>query len=169
LSKIDIALAVFLAIGAFSGYRKGFLTELFSLLGIFLGVLAGFKLMGQAMILLGEHYAVDEKFSPYVAFGVVFLIVVIVVSLIGKFFKSSLDKTVLGSVDQVMGSLLGIARTAFMLSVLLWLADSLHIEFPNEWTADSWVYPITAKIAPTVTSWVSEVFPYFSDMFAQQE
>lgn len=167
MSKIDIALVVFLAIGAISGYRKGFLTELFSLLGIFLGVLAGFKLMGQAMIMLSEHYAIDEKFSPYVAFGVVFLIVVIVVSLIGKLLKSSLDKTIFGSADQVMGSLLGVARTAFMLSVLFWIADSLKIEFPEKWTTDSWLYPFTANIAPTVTSWVSEVFPYFSNLFTK--
>lgn len=168
MSKIDIVLALFLAVGAFSGYRKGFLTELFSLLGIFLGVLAGFKLMGQAMIMLSEHYSIDEKFSPYVAFGVVFLIVIIIVSLIGKLLKSSLDKTVFGGADQVMGSFLGIARTAFMLSVLLWLADSLHVEFPTGWTTDSWLYPFTANIAPTVTSWVSEVFPYFSNLFTQE-
>jgi membrane protein required for colicin V production len=169
LSKIDIVLAIFFAFGAFSGYRKGFLTELFSLLGIFLGVLAGFKLMGQAMVLLAEHYSIDDKFSPYVAFGVVFLIVVIVVSLIGKVLKTSLDKTVLGSADQIMGSLLGIARTAFMLSVLLWLIDSLSIEFPEGWTTDSLLYPITAKIAPTVTSWVSEMFPYFRDLFTEAQ
>jgi membrane protein required for colicin V production len=168
LSKIDIALCVFLAIGAFSGYRKGFLTELFSLLGIFLGVLAGFKLMGQAMIMLAKHYSMDEKFSPYIAFAVVFLIVVIVVSLIGKLLKSSLDKTILGTADQVMGSFLGIARTAFMLSVLLWLTDSLGAKLPEAWTGESWLYPFTANIAPTVTSWVSEVFPYFSNMFTQE-
>ena len=169
MSKIDIVLALFLVVGAFSGYRKGFLTELFSLLGIFLGVLAGFKLMGQAMVMLSEHYSIDTKFAPYVAFGVVFLIVVIVVSLIGKLLKSSLEKTIFGSVDQLMGSLLGVARTAFMLSVLLWIVDSLSIEFPEAWTTDSWLFPFTANIAPIATSWVSEIFPYFSNLFSQEQ
>jgi membrane protein required for colicin V production len=169
LSTIDIVLAILLMIGAFGGYKKGFLAELFSLLAIFLGVLAGFKLMGNAMLLLARHYAIDDKVLPYVAFAVVFVIVVIGVSLIGKILKSSLDKTVFGNVDQIAGGALGIIRTAFMISVLLWIVDSLEVKFPERWTTDSWLYPITARVAPTVTHWVSEVFPFFSNLFTDND
>lgn len=165
MSSIDIALIVIFLIGAFGGYRRGFLQELFSLLAIVLGILAGFKLMGVAMLSLDKHFSINEKILPYVAFGVVFLIVVILVSLLGKFLKSSLDKTVLGNVDQIAGSGLGILKTAFMVSVLLWIVSSVNIEIPDHLTEGSWLYPITVSIAPTVTSWIAEVFPVFSDLF----
>lgn len=167
MSKVDIILAIILLIGAVSGYKKGFLSELFTLLGIILGVLAGFKLMGSAMLFLDERYDINEKVLPYAAFTVVFLIVVVGMVLLGKFFKSSLEKTVLGSADKLAGSLLGILKTGFMLSVLLWLGSSLAIYIPDHLSEDSWLYPTVVRFAPAVTSWVGEVFPVFKDLFGQ--
>jgi len=165
LSTIDIALIIIFLIGAFGGYRKGFLQELFSLVGIMLGILAGFKLMGAAIVMLSNHYTINDKVLPYVAFGIVFLIVVVIVSLLGRLLKSSIEKTVLGNADQLAGSVLGLFKTAFMVSVLLWITTSLSFNIPDHLTEDSWLYPITASLAPTVTSWVAELFPVFSDLF----
>jgi len=165
VSIVDIVLIIIFSIGAISGFRRGFLSELFSLLAVILGILAGFKLMGEAMLMLGKHYSIDEKVLPYVAFAVVFLLVMIIVSLLGKLLKSSLEKTVLGDADKVAGSVLGLAKAAFMASVLLWIASSLKFDIPERWSEDSWLYPFTAKLAPTITSWIAEVFPVFSDLF----
>ena len=165
MSKIDIVLVIIFIVGAISGYRKGFLVELFSLLGVVLGIMAGFKLMGVAMLMLSENYDIDEQMLPYYAFGIVFLIVVVLVSLLGKWMKSSLDKTVLGSADQAAGSVLGVLKMAFMASVFLWIASSLKMDVPPDWTKDSWLYPFTASIAPEFTSWVAQLFPVFSDLF----
>jgi membrane protein required for colicin V production len=162
---MDVLLIIVLLMGAFGGYRKGFLAELFSLLGIVLGILAGFKLMGIAMVSLTRYYDIDDKILPYVAFGIVFVIVAILVSLLGKFLKSSIEKTVLGNADQLAGSLLGIFKSAFMASVVLWIISSVQMNLPDHWTEDSWLYPPIATLAPTVTSWVAEVFPVFSDLF----
>ena len=168
MSKVDIVLIIFLVVGAITGYKKGFLSELFTLLGIILGVLAGFKLMGAAMLFLDEHYDINEKVLPYVAFAVVFLIVVIGVSLLGKAFKASLEKTVLGSVDKLAGGLLGILKTAFMLSVLIWIFTALNVYAPKSFTEDAWLYPTIARFAPEVTSWIGQIFPVFSDLFGQE-
>ena len=165
MNTIDIILGIFLLLGAFSGYRKGFLASLFSLLAIILGVLAGFKLMGEAMIMLGQHYVINEKILPYVAFAVVFLIVVIVVNLLGKILSSSLNKTLLGSADQFLGGALGILKTGFMLSVVLWITNSLNLEIVEQWSDDSVLYPVIAKFAPAATGWVSELFPVFNTLF----
>jgi membrane protein required for colicin V production len=74
LNALDLILFIFFVIGIASGYRKGFLVTLFSLLAIFLGILAGFKLMGAAMLTLKDYYAIDDKILPYVAFAAVFLL-----------------------------------------------------------------------------------------------
>jgi membrane protein required for colicin V production len=168
VSKIDIVLVIIFLIGAFAGYRKGFLAELFSLIGIILGIFAGFKLMGVAMIKLADNYKVDEKILPYVAFGIVFFIVVILVSLLGKMLKSSLEKTVLGNADQVAGAGLGLLKAAFMASVFLWITSSVNLGIPETWSKDSWLYPFTASIAPEFTTWVAQVFPVFGDLFGDR-
>jgi membrane protein required for colicin V production len=165
LSYIDIALILLMVAGAFSGYKEGFLMELVSLAAIFLGILGGFKLMGSAMVLLDQKFNIDEAVLPYIAFGVVFVLVVVLVTFLGRSIKSSMAKSFLGRVDQSAGALLGFFKTAFMLSVLLWVVHSLHTNFPDKWTEGSWVYPKIASLAPTVTGWISEYIPVFKDVF----
>lgn len=165
MSILDIGLCAILILGAYSGYKEGFLMELFSLLGVILGVLGGFKLMGWAMLFLADEFNVDQKVLPYIAFGVVFISIVIVVKLLGNMVKLSIDKSFLGRIDQVAGSVLGFFKTAFLLSVALWIMDSLKINLPENWAEDSWILPKVATFAPLVTSWISELFPVFRDVF----
>jgi membrane protein required for colicin V production len=165
LSAFDIIIGVMLIIGMASGYREGFLKSLFALLAVFLGVLAGFKLMGAAMLTLTQHYAIDEKILPYVAFGLVFIIVLVLVNLLGGLLQKGLNKTVLGSVDEFAGGLLGLFKTAFMLSVVFWILDASGVVFFDRWTEHSWLYTHVAAIAPWVTDWVSEWIPAVGNLF----
>jgi membrane protein required for colicin V production len=152
-------------LGAYGGYKEGFLMALFSLLAIVLGVLGGFKLMGWAMIFLTDHFNVDQKVLPYISFGVVFLAIVIVVRLLGNLIRLSLDKSFLGKVDQATGAILGLLKTVFMLSVFLWIVDSLNFALPKNWTRDSLLLPYIEMFAPRISSWISEFFPVFKDVF----
>jgi membrane protein required for colicin V production len=152
-------------VGAYHGYKAGFLLELFSLVAIVLGVLAGFKFMGWAMVMLGEKVHINKDVLPYVAFAMVFIAVVIVVNLLGKLVKASVDKTLLGPLDDVGGAFIGLVRTTFVISIALWIVDSLNLSFFSEWTEDSLLYPIVAGVAPKFTHWISGFFPFFKDVF----
>lgn len=121
--------------------------------------------MGNAMVLLDQQFNIDETVLPYIAFAVVFILVVVVVSLIGKSIRASIDDSFLGKADQSAGAVLGIFRTAFMLSVVLWIIQSLKVVFPEKWTNNAWVYPKISVLAPTVAEWVSEYVPLLSDIF----
>lgn len=165
MSIIDIIIALVIVTGGFAGFKDGFIVSLFSLLGIVLGLLGGFKLMGLGMVYLSDNYNVDEKVLPYIAFTVVFIIIVVCVSLLGRVIKASINKTLLGQFDGVAGAFFGIVKTTFMLSIMFWIADSLRIEMPEQWTANSWLQPITANFAPKITNWIGEFLPIFDDMF----
>jgi membrane protein required for colicin V production len=165
MAKADIILLVFFLIGAYSGYKEGFLMELFSLLAIILGVFGGFKLMGYAMIYLQDEFNADKATLPYIAFFVVFIIIVIVVTLIGRMFKHLADKSFLGSMDKALGAALGILKTAFVVSIIIWIADSLKLSPPLAWTDESWLYPFTASIAPGISAWVGGFIPFFKEIF----
>ena len=169
MNALDLILIVFFVIGMASGYRKGFLVSLFSLLAIFLGIIVSFKFMGAAMLTLNDHYNIDEKILPYVAFAVVFILVLIAVNLLGKLFKSSLDKTLLGSIDQLAGAVLGILKTAFMISVIFWILESMEVDFLDRWKEDSWAYTHVATVAPAVTAWVGGMIPEIGDLFQPTE
>jgi membrane protein required for colicin V production len=165
LSTVDIILIIIILIGAYSGYKEGFIMELISFVAIVLGVLGGFKLMGYAMVWLSDKFNVDKTVLPYIAFGIVFLLIVVTVSLTGRLIKASIDKNFLGRVDQASGALLGLLKVAFMVSVVIWIADSLKVGSLERWTENSWVYPKVATFAPMVTNWIGKFVPLFKGVF----
>ena len=165
MSNADLVLIIFALLGAWGGYKEGFLMELFSLAAIILGVFCGFKLMGAGMIFLEEQFNADKTTLPYISFALIFLIVVVLVRLLGRLLRTSVDKTFLGGVDQAMGAALGTFRTLFLLSIVLWIIDSLKISPSSEWTEGSWLYPFTAKLAPTVAGWLGDFIPVFKEIF----
>jgi membrane protein required for colicin V production len=165
LSTVDIALILLIFIGAFSGYREGFLMELFSFGAILLGILGGFKLMGYAMNLLSDEFDINETVLPYVAFAIVFIGILVAVRLLGRLIKVSIDETFLGRIDQAAGAGLGFLKAAFLLSVALWILDALDFDLPEKWTTDSWLLPRVEAFAPQVTVWIGDYVPFFKDVF----
>lgn len=165
MSWFDIAIVAIVIFGAYRGYREGFLMELFSLLAIVLGILGAFKLLGLALIFLADRFDIDKKMLPYVAFAIVFIIIVLIVMLIGRTLRLSIDKSFLGRVDEIAGSFLGAIKTVFLISVLMWILSSLKVSFPDHWTESSKIAPWVADFAPDFTEWVSQYVPVFKDLF----
>jgi len=167
LSKADLIIGFILAIGAFQGYRRGFLLELFFLLAIVLGIFVGFKLMGEGVDYLSREFNADREMLPYISFTIIFLLVMIVVSMVGKTIKNTVDKTFLGQIDAVAGSALGLIKYAFGISVIIWLIEALQLSLPADWRDDSKLYPIAASIAPTFSEYFGEIIPFFKETFKQ--
>jgi len=165
LSTVDIAIIIIILIGAMSGYKEGFLMELFSLAALLLGILGAFKLMGYAMIFLEDEFNISKTMLPYVAFALVFIAIVIGVRLLGKLMKVSIDKTFLGQMDQAAGAGLGLLKAAFLLSVSLWILDVMDFDLPEKWTTNSWLLPRIESLAPQVTLWIADYVPFFKDVF----
>lgn len=166
MTTVDIVLLLLILLGAFSGYRQGFLVSLFSLAALVLGVVGGFKLMGYAIVLLANRFDINETVLPYVAFAVVFIAILIAVNLLGKLLKASIDKTLLGHVDQAAGAGLGLLKTVFLISVSLWILDALDFELPAAWTSDSWLLPRVESFAPRAAVWLGDYIPFFKDVLA---
>lgn len=167
MNKADIVIGIILALGTFAGYRRGFLLELFFLLSIILGVFIGFKLMGTGVDYLAREFNADTAMLPYISFAIIFVIVMVVVSLIGKIIKDSVDKTFLGSMDALAGAILGLVKFAFGISVIIWLIEAFEINLPDELKEGSVLYPLAAKVAPMLSEYFGEFLPFFKETFKQ--
>jgi membrane protein required for colicin V production len=167
LSKADIVLALIIGLGAYLGYKRGFLMELFYLLAIVVGIFVGFKLMGSGMEVLQREFNADKKFLPYLSFIIIFVLVLGLTLFIGNRIKNSMDNTFLGKVDSIAGAVLGIFKYAFCISVILWLATSLKVTLPSNWISGSYLYPWVAKLAQNVSGLLGQVIPFFKEIFKQ--
>jgi membrane protein required for colicin V production len=149
-----------MALGVWSGYRKGFLLSVFSVIALVLGVLGGIKLMDQGMSYLQREFNVDDKILPYVSFLVIFILIVVCIRLVGNLIRYSLDDTFLGKADKFAGAALGVFRYAFSASIMLWIFRALNLGLPEGWTSGSYLLPYVSPIAPKI----SEMIPFFRDL-----
>jgi membrane protein required for colicin V production len=167
LSKIDIAITVLLSLGAYFGYKRGFLAELFFFTALVLGVLIGFKFTGWGVSYLHERFNADTEFLPYLSFFIIFIAVVVLVIFIGNRIKHLMDETFLGKVDSIAGALLGLMKYAFCASVIFWLAIKVNYTFPETWTQGSWLYPKILGFAKYVSEFFGNFLPFFKEIFKQ--
>ena len=167
MSRIDIAITLLLAFGAYFGYKRGFLAELFFFTALVLGVLIGFKFTGWGVAYLHRRFNADTEFLPYLSFFIIFIAVVVLVIFIGNRIKHLMDETFLGKVDSIAGALLGLMKYAFCASVIFWLAMKVNYTFPESWTRGSWVYPKTLGFAKSVSEFFANFLPFFKETFRQ--
>lgn len=164
MSWPDIILGIVILSGAISGYREGFLMTAISLVAIILGILGGFMLLGKAMLLLDSNFKIDQGVLPFIAFAIVFVLIVVLVSWIGRLFRDTVRHTFLGGVDQAVGAIIGMVKTAFMLSVVFWILDALKVDIAN-WFASSRLYAFLEGFAPLVAGWIGKLIPAFRSVF----
>ncbi|MCW5912479.1 MAG: CvpA family protein [Cyclobacteriaceae bacterium] len=167
MSKADLVIAIILAVGAFMGYKRGFLMELFFLLALVAGVLLGFKLMGWGVAVLAREFNADTKVLPYISFLLIFGLVLLLVLFIGNRIKNSLDKTFLGRVDAWAGAVLGVLKYAFSISVIIWILESFDLDWLDAQAKDSVLFPWVAGVAPGAASFFGEFLPFFKETFRQ--
>jgi membrane protein required for colicin V production len=159
LNTIDIIILFLLAIGTFSGYRKGLFIGLLSIVAFFIAIILGFKFMHWGAELLAQNVESFTFMLPFVAFIIIFLIVTITLRILAYIIKKAMDLTILGSFDNFAGAVLGMFKWAFMISLLFWVGKSFEYEMPENLLEDAVVYPMIAPIAPGTVSFFDEYTP----------
>jgi len=165
LTTSDVVIIVIVLFGAYKGYKDGFLMGIATLAALVIGIFIAFKFISEGMELLQERFNADKAFLPYLSFFVIFVAIVILVNLLGRFLRQSIDKTFLGRIDEAFGAVLGAFKMLFMLSVFLWIIDSFKFDLPRQWTEGSFMYPFTAHLAPAIAGWLAQFMPFFDEIF----
>lgn len=152
-----------LILGGYQGYKKGLLLEIIGLLALVLGIIGGLKLMQWGMGVLQNQFNITGKLIPIIVFIFIFVCIVILVSIIGSMLKNVVHLTLLGSVDKLAGSILGVFKWAFGLSVLLWFFSSMGFSFPEEMSFNTYIYPEVYGFAPKIIGYLSSFFPFLGE------
>ncbi|MCG8387676.1 MAG: CvpA family protein [Cytophagales bacterium] len=165
MNLLDIVLAVILLFAAYKGFQRGFLLEVIAVAAFVLAVLGGFKLLHWGMELLGQYFNLHGEILPYVSFVLIFIAIVLIVNVIGRFLKKIVDMTLLGPVDSIAGAVISMIKWAFGISIILWLSNSFGLVFPGSWVDQSILYPYLLTFAPQVVDVFSSVLPFTDDLF----
>ncbi|UXP33699.1 CvpA family protein [Reichenbachiella agarivorans] len=169
LNVIDIVILVFLVVGAIMGFRKGLLMEIISISAFFIAIILGIRLIDWGVMVLSDFIDGYEGLLPVISFAVIFIIIIIALHLLGKVLKKLLDLTLLGSLDDIAGSLLGIVKWALFISIFFWIYHSFGGEIDHDITSRSLLYEPITSFAPKLFDMLSSIFPFIMDFFEHSE
>ena len=165
MKTLDIILLIPLLFGGYLGYKKGLILELIGILALILAIIGSFKLLNETIRFLSGYFPEYSNIVPFIAFLGLFIIILILVGLLGRFLKRMIDLTILGSVDNLLGAILGIFKWAFLVSVVLWLFRQIDINVPADLSKGSFIYENISGLAPKVGEFIAAVFPFTEDLF----
>ncbi|MDH3708382.1 MAG: CvpA family protein [Cyclobacteriaceae bacterium] len=165
MNILDIVLLLFLGFAAYRGYQRGLFVSLLSIVAFFLGIILAFALLDWGVDLLDDYIEELGSLLPFVAFFMIFGGVAMLITIGGGMVKKAMDLTLLGSVDNLAGALLGALKWMVGASLIIWLVQSFGVEIPDDMQESSWLFAKIQPIAPWIIENLSEYWPFIKELF----
>ena len=165
---IDLAFGVLMVLAIFKGYQKGFVIAVFSLLAFIIGLAAALKLSTVVAAYLHDSTSISVRWLPLVAFLLVFLVVVILVRLGGKFIEKTFEMALLGWVNRLAGIAFFAILYTILFSIALFYAEKMQL-IRTETIRASLTYSYIKPWGPVLMDNIGRAIPWFKDMFSELE
>lgn len=152
-NTFDIVVLILLGVSAVTGFFKGLITMLTSLVAILLGAWLTMKFSYVTGGFLQSHFNFDGQYVTVASFVITFLIVVLGVHLLGRTIASLVKAISLGWADKILGVIFSVLRSAFIISAIVSALNSFGPAssiFSDEMKHDSVLFDKIAPIAPFV-------------------
>ncbi|WP_417130091.1 CvpA family protein [Phocaeicola sp.] len=123
MATIDWVIVIVLALGAVSGFMKGFFKQLASIVGLIAGLLVARALFAT----LGERLAVavgtSVTFGQVLAFLLIGMVVPLALALLASALTRIVDMTGLGFINRCLGAVFGAIKYALVISLIIHFID----------------------------------------------
>jgi membrane protein required for colicin V production len=153
MNHVDIILAIPLTIGAISGFSKGFVREIASLIAIVAGVALAALFAGMAGEKIMQYVDWNPNMVKITAFVLVFILVVIVVKAIARIIESLFEAAGINILNRFAGLGAGALKVAFLLSIILIFFNYINQDrayMSDETRQESFLYNKVAAFVPSV-------------------
>lgn len=161
MNAIDLVLLLPIGLAFISGYRKGLVIGIFSIIAMVVAVIACMKLTSSVMAWLAS-VADFGQWLPFCAYLLTFIGAFLLVYWFGKLIEKLVEATSLGIANKLSGAALGVLKACFIISLLFWLMDRVEI-LPEDAKAGSLAYEALHKFAPDVIETTTGWIPWLKD------
>ncbi len=153
MNYIDLILLIFLLWSAYRGFRNGLIIEVASLAALILGIFGAIKFSYMTSDFLVEKFEMTTQYLPLISFAITFVIIVVVVHLLAKALDKLVKAVALGFINRILGVLFGVIKTAFILSIILVILNTIDRKthfLPEEKIEESLLYNPISAFAPII-------------------
>lgn len=126
MSYLDLFFGMAIAWGAYSGFSKGLIKELASILGVIIGVFLAKNYYPYLDIKLKPIFESEAGFISILSAILIFLLTIMVFKIIAKFLTKFLKIIALGLLNRIIGSVFGIFKTVLLLCILVFIFSNIN-------------------------------------------
>lgn len=163
MSFIDIVFTALLGYALYNGLKNGFFVELASFGSLIIGIFVAIKFSHIVRLTLDDMIKVNPKYIEIIAFAITFLLVVVGIHLLAKFFTGLASFASLGWLNKLGGAVFSLLKTVLMLSVVISLFQKIninHILVKEETLNNSIFYNPIQEVSkfmyPSLEKWYEE-------------
>lgn len=124
MNYLDILFVLLLIWGGYSGFKSGFIIQLFTTLALFLGLYAGVHFSNFATRIIVEDFGSTSKYVPVIAFTITFLAVGAMVYFAGKAIEKVVKVVRLSPINKIAGLALGLIKMSFYIGAFIIITES---------------------------------------------
>lgn len=153
MNYLDIFIALPLIIAAISGYQKGFIKSLTSLVALVAGIYFAIYFSDIVADWLIRNININRKYVFIAAFLLTFAGVSFLVHLLGELLDNIASLSALGVINKVGGMAVGALKGVILMSILILLfnlVNSNHTILNQKTISDSLLYKPVESVAPII-------------------
>lgn len=166
MNWIDFLIFGLLLGGFFWSFRHGFIMEVIYFVAAFVGLLGAFVFYPM-LEPFGRMIVDSSAGASTVAFGVVFLVLAGIVTVLGTLFHKFLYMFHLGIFDRLLGGLFGMVKVAMVVSVCLVMFIGVKAEDTPEYIEDSMIAGPVVTTTTTVLNGLPSVLTNFHEDYGE--
>ena len=159
MTWFDYALIAVVGLSALIGIWRGLVREVFALAGWIAAIGVALLFAGEAAMLIPPSLA-TPLVRTVIAFTVLFIVILVVVSIAGLLFTKAVRAVGLGLANRTLGGVFGFARGALILLVIALAAGLTAVPKEPFWRE--------AKLAPPLETAAIAVKPYLPPALADK-
>ena len=153
MNTFDIIVAALLLYGFIRGLLKGLFIEVTSLVALIAGVYGAIHFSYFIKGWLEETVGWDQNYIALASFAGTFVIIIIVITLLGKILTKIADFASLGILNKILGGIFGALKIGLILSIAFIFFGKINKVIPfvkEESLKESILYKPVRKIVPTI-------------------
>lgn len=160
---LDIVFTALLGYALYTGLKNGLFVEIASFGSLIIGIFVAIKFSHLVRLTLEDLIKVNPKYIEIIAFAITFLLVVVGIYLLAKFFTSITNFASLGWLNKIGGAVFSMLKTVLILSVLISLFQKININnmLVKEETLNNSVFynpiqEVSKFMYPSLEKWYEE-------------
>jgi len=126
MSYLDLFFGLIIAWGAYSGFSKGLIKELASIVGVIAGIFLAKNYYPYLDLKLKPIFESDANFISILSATVIFLITIMLFKIIAKILTKLLKIIALGLLNRIIGSVFGFIKTVLLLCILVFIFSNIN-------------------------------------------